>query len=135
MNIPRLRDLSFLVLLLALLTSGAAQDVAQPLEKDGKLVVLVTWGDIDNTPATDVYVEAYGFVRKYGSDKSFVLKMSRAGRYEGSLPPGVYDVFVSEGTSIPRCRRFLISAGFTGYWTLKLEIDEVYTEKSTGTSR
>ena len=54
---------------------------------------------------------------------------------EASLPPGVYDVFVSEGTSIPRCRRFLISPGFTGYWTLKLEIDEVYTEKSAGTSR
>src|SRR2546423_5240125 len=97
MNIPRLRDLSFLVLLLAFLTSGRAQDTGQPLEKDGKLVVLVTWGDIDNTPATDVYVEAYGFVHKYDSNRAFVLKMSRAGRYEASLPPGVYDVFVSEG--------------------------------------
>ena len=129
MNIPSLKYLSVLVLLLAFLATGKADDAGRPLEKDGTLVVLVTWGDIDNTPATDVYVEAYGFVRKYDSEKSFVLKMSRAGRYEASLPPGVYDVFVSEGTSIPRCRRFLVSPGFTGYWTLKLEMDEVYTEK------
>jgi hypothetical protein len=129
MNTPSLRCLSVLVLLLAFLVIGRADDTTRPLEKDGTLVVLVTWGDIGNTPATDVYIEAYGFVRKYGSEKSFVLKMSSAGRYEASLPPGVYDVFVSEGSSIPRCRRVLISPGFTGYWTLKLEIDDVYTEK------
>ena len=98
--------------------------------KDGKLVVLVTWGDSNNTRATDVYIEAHGFVQKYRSERSFVLKMSRAGRYEAALPPGVYDVFVSEGTSIPRCRRVLVSPDSTGYWTLKLEIDDVYTDKS-----
>jgi hypothetical protein len=129
MNIPSIRYSSVLMLLLAVLASGRAQEAGRPLEKDGTLVVLVTWGDIDNTPATDVYVEAHGFVRKNDSEKSFVLKMSHAGRYEVSLPPGVYDVFVSEGTSIPRCRRVLVSPGFTGYWTLKLEIDDVYTEK------
>ena len=129
MNIPILRCLNVLMLLFSVLASGTAQDAGRPLGKDGTLVVLVTWGDIDNTAATDVYVEAHGFVRKNDSEKSFVLKMSRAGRYEASLPPGVYDVFVSEGTSIPRCRRVLISPGFTGYWTLKLETDDVYTEK------
>jgi hypothetical protein len=118
--------LSVLVLLLALLPMGRA--AARPSEKDGTLVVLVTWGDVDNTPANDVYAEAYGFVRKYGSKKSFALDSSHAGRYEVTLPPGVYDVFVSEGTSEPRCRRMLVSAGATSTWTLKLEIDEVYTE-------
>jgi hypothetical protein len=101
----------------------------QPAKTDGKLVVLVTWGDVDNTPATNVYVEAYGFVVKHGSKKSFVLKMSQAGRYEGSLPPGVYDVFVSEGTSNPRCRRVLITADHSGNWTLKLEHDDVYLQR------
>jgi hypothetical protein len=129
MNIPKPKTLGALVLILTLFMTGSAQNKGQTSEQNGKLVVLVTVGDIDNTPATDVYVEAHGFVRKFGSEKSFVLKMSQAGKYEASLPPGVYDVFVSEGTSIPRCRRFLISPGFTGYWTLKLEIDEVYTEK------
>jgi hypothetical protein len=117
------------MLLFAILASGSVQEAGRSVGKDGTLVVLVTWGDVDNTPATDVYIEAHGFVREVNSEKSFVLKMSRAGRYEASLPPGVYDVFVSEGTSIPRCRRFLISPGSTGYWTLKLEIDEVYTDK------
>jgi len=134
MNI-RLRHFGSVVLLLALLTPGSAQNTGQPSEQDGKLVVLVTWGDINNTPANDVYVEAHGFVRKVGSEKSFVLKMSQAGKYEASLTPGFYDIFVSEGASVPRCRRVLISPGFTGYWTLKLEIDDVYTEKSRATSR
>jgi hypothetical protein len=129
MNSLSLRSLSVLVLLFLLLPTGRAGDAGRPAEKDGTLVVLVTWGDVDNTPADDVYVEAHGFVIKYHSEKSFVLKMARAGRYEASLPPGVYDVFVSEGTSIPRCRRVLITAGYTGYWTLKLEHDDVYLQK------
>jgi hypothetical protein len=128
MNIGN-RYLGILLLLLALLPMGRAVDADRRLEKDGTLVVLVTWGDVDNTPADDVYAEAYGFVRKYGSKKSFVLDSSRAGRYEASLPPGVYDVFVSEGTSEPRCRRMLIGAGKTSTWTLKLEIDEVYSQQ------
>jgi hypothetical protein len=129
MNILSLRCWSVVVLLLALLTTGKANDAGHPLEKDGTLVVLVTWGDVDNSPATNVYVEAYGFVPRYDSKKSFVLKSSTAGRYEASLPPAVYDVFVSDGGSEPRCRRMLIRPGVTGTWTLKLEIDEVYTER------
>lgn len=129
MNRMILRYLSVLVLILALLPTGKAIHASEPSDKDGTLVVLVTWGDVDNTPANDVYVEAHGFVVRYREEKSFVLKMSHAGRYEASLPPGVYDLFVSEGTSIPRCRRVQVAAGYTGYWTLKLEIDDVYTEK------
>jgi hypothetical protein len=129
MNIPGLKCLGVLVLLLTLLPTGRADDTPRPSEKDGTLAVFVTWGDLDNTPATNVYVEAYGFVSKYGSHKSFVLASLGAGRYETSLPPGVYDVFVSEGTSEPRCRRMLIGPGLTSNWTLKLEIDEVYTQR------
>lgn len=129
MNRMILKYLSVFVLILALLPTGTALHAGEPSDKDGTLAVLVTWGDMDNTPANDVYVEAHGFVVKDRSEKSFVLKMSHAGRYEASLPPGVYDVFVSEGTSIPRCRRVLVTAGYTGYWTLKLEIDYVYTDK------
>lgn len=129
MNILGLKYLGVLVLLLALLPAWRADDGARPSEKDGTLAVFVTWGDLDNTRATNVYVEAYGFVRKYGSHKSFVLKTTGAGQYETSLPPGVYDVFVSEGTSEPRCRRILIGPGLTSHWILKLEIDEVYTQR------
>ena len=114
-----------------ILLSEAPVHAQQASQKDGALVVEVTWGDVENTPANDVYVEAYGFVPKYSSTKSFVLKMSHDGHYETPLSPGVYDVFVSEGTSVPRCRRLLIREGLTTYWTLKLEIDDVYTDKST----
>jgi hypothetical protein len=131
-HILSFRYLSVLVLLLGLLASGKTDDTTPP--KNGTLVVLVTWGDVNNTPATDVYVEAYGFVRKDDSWKPFPLKISHPGRYEASLPPGVYDVFVSEATSIPRCRRVLIRAGDTGYWTLKLEHDDVYLDTSKATA-
>jgi len=130
MNILTLRtSVTVLLLLFALLPAQKASEGDQQSEKDGTLVVLVTWGDVDNTPANDVYIEAHGFVWKYHSEKSFVLKSSTAGRYETSLPPGVYDVFVSEGTSEPRCRRMRIVGGLSSTWTLKLEIDEVYAHK------
>jgi hypothetical protein len=124
-----LRSLKLLVLLLALLPTQKAGEEGRQPEKNGTLVVRVTWGDDDNTPANDVYIEAHGFVREYNSEKSFVLKSSTPGRYEASLPPGVYDVFVSEGTSEPRCRRMRIVGGLPSTWTLKLEIDEEYTHR------
>jgi len=103
-------------------------DDSFPVEKDGTLLVLVTWGDLDHTPANNVYIEAHGFVQKYRSQKSFVLKMSRAGRYEAQIPPGVYDVFVSEGSSLPVCKRLVIKAGSTTDWSENLEIDHEHME-------
>ena len=104
----------------------------QPVETDGKLVVIVTWGDTDNTPATNVIIEALGYTHGLKSPsevKSILLKASQDERYEASLQPGLYDVFVSEATSVPRCKRLQIKAGLTNYWTLKLEIDDVYMQK------
>jgi hypothetical protein len=129
MNILSLRLLSGVLFLLALLPMQSVNGGGRPTEEDGTLVVLVTFGDDNNTAANNAYIEAHGFVWKYHSEKSFVLKSSTAGRYETSLPPGVYDVFVSEGTSEPRCRRMRIVGGLPSTWTLKLEIDEVVTEK------
>jgi hypothetical protein len=129
MNTLSRRYFGILVLLLVLLPGGQGVITGQHPGKDGALVVLVTWGDVNNTPANDVYVEAYGFVDKYYASKSFILKTSRAGQYEASIPPGIYDVFISEGGSVPRCRRVLIRPEMTTYWTLKLEIDDVYTNQ------
>lgn len=129
MTFRNLTYLRILLPILALFSSVAATYSGPSGEKDGKLVVQVIGGDVDNTPANNVYVEAYGFVPKYRSEKAFVLKNAQPGQYEASLPPAVYDVFVSEGTSEPRCRRILIKPGVTSTWTLKLEIDEIYTEK------
>lgn len=135
MNILNLRYFSLLILLLGLLHAEKPVHASQASQKDGALIVKVTWGDIDNTPANDVYVEAYGFVEKYDATKSFILKMSHDGQYDIALPPGVYDVFVSEGGSVPRCRRLLVKSGLTTYWTLKLEGDDVYTNQQVSTQR
>jgi len=97
--------------------------------ENGTLIVLVTWGDISNTPADDVYVEAHSLNAKAHDQVSVVLKMVRPGHYESSLPLGVYDVFISEGNSVPRCKRVLIRSKMQNYWTLKLEDDEVYTSR------
>jgi hypothetical protein len=129
MSILSLKLLSGVSLLLALLPTQSVNHGARPAEEDGILVVLVTWGDDNNTPANDVYIEAHGFVWKFHSEKSFVLKKSTTGRYETSLPPGVYDVFVSEGTSEPKCRRMRIRESLTETWTLKLQLDQTYTER------
>jgi len=129
MNLLGSRSLGVILLLLALSLTLKVDGARRPGQQDGTLTVLVTWGDVANTPADDVYIEAHGFVVKENAEKSFVLKKSRAGRYETSLPEGIYDVFVSEGTSEPRCRRIRIRPGLPATWTLKLEVDEIYTNK------
>jgi len=91
MSFFSLRFLSGVLLLSALLPTQIVNDGERHVEEDGTLVVLVTWGDDDNTPASHVYIEAHGFVWKYHSEKSFVLNGSTAGSYETSLPQGVYD--------------------------------------------
>lgn len=104
-----------------------AQDAGRSPEKYG-LVVLASWDDAYKTPATGVYIEAHSFEVKGVVEKCFTLKMVKAGRYEADLPPGVYDVFVSEASSTPRCKRILVT-GSTPYWNLMLEHDDVYLQR------
>jgi len=117
------------VVLLVLLSYGRADDAGRSSAKDGTLVVKVTWDDVNRTPAHGVFIEAHGFAVNQVLEKSFVFTMMQAGRYEAVLPPGVYDVFVSEASSTPRCRRVLITGGYTGYWNLMLEHDDVYLQR------
>jgi hypothetical protein len=132
MNRLSIRYFVVSMLLLGLLPTV---DASRAPQKDGALIVKVTQGDIANTPANDVYVEVYGFVTKYDSMKSFILRMSHDGQYEAPLPPGFYDVFVSEQGSVPRCRRLFVRPGLTTYWTLKLETDDVYANQQVSSQR
>src|SRR5258707_565184 len=88
--------------------SAAPPEQAVTYAKDTTFAVLVTWDDAYKTPTTGAYIEAHSFNVNWVSEKSFVLKMVKPGQYEAALPPGVYDVFVSEASSTPRCRRVLI---------------------------
>ena len=130
MNSVTLRHCIAVVLLPVCLAIGRAADQGSGVsDKDGRVAVSVTWDDAERTPATGVYIEAHGFAVNYVSEKSFVFKMVKAGQYEAALPPGVYDVFVSEASSFPRCRRVLVTAGHTGQLPLMLEHDDVYLER------
>ncbi len=126
MNIWKGRCLIAFLFLLSLLCAVRAQDAVRLPDKEATLVVLVTWDDADKTPTTGAYIEAHSF--SVSHEKTFVLQMVKAGRYEAVLPPGVYDVFVSEPTSIPRCKRVFIN-GHTPYWNLMLEHDDIYTQQ------
>jgi hypothetical protein len=124
-----IRIVSYLSILMVLLLVGRSDGQQQSTStKDAPFVVQLTWDDADNTPATGVYIEAQGYPYTNVSTRSFVLKMVKDGRYEARLPPGVYDVFVSEAGSIPRCRRVLVT-GNTPIWRLMLEHDYVYTQR------
>ena len=114
------------IILFAFLLVGTLTHLhaAPPGESNGTLRALITMGDMDNTPAKGVYIEAYGWVASSKRMQSFVFKMLEAGRYEVSLPPGLYDVFISDASSIPRCRRMRVTSGEVNIWLLKLEIDE-----------
>jgi hypothetical protein len=130
MDLVRFTRFIVVTLLLVLLPGEKAATATQVVDKDGTLVVNVIWED--NTPANGIYVEAHAYVIKYRSQKSFVLKMSHAGEYAASLPPGIYDVFVSESSSRPTCKRMVIKSGAPTYWRLKLEVDDVHMGNSAG---
>src|ERR1051326_3901644 len=135
MNVLSVKFFSVLIFLLAFLAPDKHNASDRREEKDGTLVVLLTWKDVTydpNGPFAPVYVEAYGYVSKYHATKSFVLESSHYGRHEGSLPPGVYDVFVSEDTSFPVCKRVQVTEGSTTTVSLQLEIDQVYTQNTAG---
>lgn len=90
MNILSLRYFTVSILLLVLLPTGRAVHGGEDPQKEGGLVVKVTWGDIDNTLASGVYVEAYGFVEKYDAKKSFVLmQIAQHYRIEGLLTQAI----------------------------------------------
>jgi len=126
LNIKRLKYFAFLFLLFLTVVQANA---AFPSEQDGKLAVFVTWGDLNHTPANNVYVEVRGFVSKDRVERSFILQSPRAGYYEASIPPGVYNVFVSDESSLPQCKRVVIATGEAQTWTVKLVFDDVNSEK------
>jgi hypothetical protein len=105
----------FVVFLFCLMspTSGANQ-----VGQEGKLIVRVLLG-IDNAPARDAFV----YIREDIREISRNISASSPGMFEISLPPGLYDVFVSEGSSLPICKRVEIKVDDRKIFTAKLEPD------------
>ena len=98
-------------------------DAQQPLQGTGTLIVRVFIGD-NNSPSRDAFVYVRGYTRPVYKEVSVMPDKLREGWFELSLQPGLYDVFISEGSSLPMCRRVEIKAGRTRFYTAKLEADE-----------
>jgi hypothetical protein len=121
------RWVSWLLLLLLLYrpitVSGASKD-----ERVGFLAVTVTTGD-DQGPAKNAFVLVRGYRPVYNGESSTVLKPTADGFFETSLPPGFYDVFVSEVSSLPMCKRVEIVPGKIEHYTANLKADEEHLEQ------
>jgi len=96
---------------------------ADQASHEGKLVVQALIGD-NNTPSKDAFV----YVRESLGQVSLAVSPTRIGWFEVALKPGLYDVFVSEGSSLPMCRRFEIKANQTKVYSAKLEADDDHLE-------
>jgi hypothetical protein len=131
----RTRIVRTLMLVMACLQVGGwglAQSKSPPTgaKSDyGTLVVSAKWDDTRHTAATNVYIEAHGFVRGLGASHSYQLLPTESGRYEAKVPPAVYDVFISDGISIPVCKRVQVEAHRTVSWMVQLQTDLEYTLK------
>jgi hypothetical protein len=127
---PKVRTLLGVASVVIVLLSFVKADALRTSEQEGTLVVFVKWGDLNHSAAQNVYVEARGFVVSQRIEKSFVLVSSGvAGRYEGHVPAGIYNVFVSDESSYPQCKRLVIKDGRVNTWAVNLAFDNVNSEK------
>ena len=92
------------VLVLAALSSGASAQ-STPRAVEGKLT-----GQVNDAVANAPVAKAFVLVHQPEGKKDFIVKISN-GKFELSLAPGLYDVFVSASGFAPTCKRIKISAG------------------------
>ena len=113
----------FVIFALCLISLTSAAHQASQENKSGKLVVRALIGD-NNTPSKDAFV----YIRGNLGQPSTALSPTRDGWFEISLKPGLYDVFVSEGSSLPMCKRIEVKPNYTKMYTAKLEADDDHLE-------
>lgn len=118
------RSLILLLLCCQIVVSGSGQ--ASP--GVGFLAIAVTIGD-DRVPATSAYVFVRAYRPVYNGESSMVPRASHDGYFETALAPGIYDIFVSEVSSLPLCKRVEIVTGQTEHYTANLKIDHDHLEQ------
>jgi hypothetical protein len=116
--------LLLLLLYQPIIVFGANKDE----QRVGFLAVTVTTGD-DQGPSRDAFVFVRGYRPVYHGESSTVLKPTADGFSETSLPPGFYDVFVSEVSFPPMCKRVGIVAGKIEHYTANLKLDQEHLEQ------
>jgi hypothetical protein len=100
----------------------------QTSPKEGKLIVVVTY-EYDGGPARDSLVYVRGYRPLPFGEVSINLSPTRAGWFETSLPPGLYDVYVSEWSSLPMCQRMEIAGDGIEYYRARLKPDHEHMEQ------
>ena len=115
------------VTVLLLLCCSVAASGNDPSQKDGFLAVTVSLED--RTPLTSAFVFVRGYRHVYRGELSTVLTQTKNSVFENSLPPGVYDVFVSHAGTLPTCKRVVIVAGQLAEFNANLKLDMEHLEK------
>jgi hypothetical protein len=95
---------------------------SQPSSDVGFLAISVTTGD-DQGPSSSAFVLVRGYRPVFNGESSTMLKATHDGFFETRLPPGVYDIFVSEVSSVPMCKRVEIVGGNIEHYTANLKLD------------
>jgi len=115
----------FLIFSLMILCGPAISSQAHPDSSTGSLSVDVA-DAAENAPITNAFVLAHsGYGKLDGT-----AKLTQNRRFEVSLEPGVYDVFVAASGFAPMCKTVEIAAGKTTVLKARLLPDEEHLQPS-----
>ncbi len=98
---------------------------AQSSVSDGGLVIEVH--DTADAPISNAYVLLHNF---FGA-RDPIIKNAGGGRFEVSLAPGLYDVFVGAKGFAPMCKAVRVEPGKSLHIPLRLHLDWEHMEESS----
>jgi hypothetical protein len=111
-----------------LLCSSSLGQESENKAVNGVLSITVSVGET-HTPFGGAFVFVRGHRRWPDGEWSDALTPTKDGYFQLILSPGLYDVFVSRGSTFPSCKRFAITAGHAEHYDANLKIDEEHMEK------
>jgi hypothetical protein len=79
-------------------------------------------GQVADAAANTPIAKAFVLVHQPEGKKDFIVKVSN-GKFELSLPSGLYDVFVSASGFAPSCKKIKISAGQSAAFNPRLQAE------------
>ena len=118
--------LHILIVSLAAFLCIAARGQGVPRASEGKLI-----GDVADKAENAPIPKAFMLVHRPDGQKDVIVKVSD-GRFQLSLAPGLYDVFVAASGFSPSCKKMQISQGQTAVFKARLEPDTWHLESESG---
>ena len=121
--------LQLLIVSLAAFLCGTARGQAAPQTSEGRLI-----GDVADKAENAPISKAFMLVHRPDGQKDVIVKVSD-GRFDLSLVPGLYDVFVAASGFEPSCKKMKISQGQTAVFKARLEPDTQHLESRLGPAK